>query len=314
MLSFRQLEVFRAVMINGSVSAAATQLGIAQPTVTNTIRRLEDVLDTTLFDRSGARLKPTAVAHQVYESFAPAMSAFERLSDTVLEVVRGQHSTFRMGASPSVSQALAPRSLALFSKRLPDAKLRMDTLSMSQIRDYLWLTEGNCAVTIFPIEQSGITSYRLSSVGMVCVVPADHRLAGQATVSIHDIADEPLIFFHPNTPHGKLVRQIFQDAGLQPNISIETRFTETAQHLMREGFGIALQDELTSLSVRSSGLRVLRLSETPRQAVLFHCLTDNADDAVVLSALQCVRDAVAELGFPDEFEPLNQRDHHSARL
>ena len=314
MLSFRQLEVFRAVMINGSVSAAATQLGIAQPTVTNTIRRLEDVLDTTLFDRSGARLKPTAVAHQVYESFAPAMSAFERLSDTVMEVVRGQHSTFRMGVSPSVSQALAPRSLALFSKRLPGTQLRMDTLSMSQIRDYLWLTEGNCAITIFPIEQPGITSFQVSSIGMVCVVPEDHWLAAQETVSIHDIADEPLIFFHPNTPHGKLVRQIFQEAGLQPNISIETRFTETAPQLMREGFGIALQDALTSLSVRSLGLKVLPLSETPRQPVLFHCLTDNDGDAVILTALDCVRTAIAELGFPDKFEPIGRKDQHSAGL
>lgn len=314
MLSFRQLEVFRSVMINGSISAAANQLGIAQPTVTNTIRRLEDVLDTTLFDRSGARLKPTTVARQVFEACAPSMSAFERLSDTVIEVVRGQQSTFRMGVSPSVSQALAPRSLALFAKRRPGTKLRMDTLSMLQNRDYLWLAEGNCTVTIFPLEYPGITSFRISSVGMVCVVPNDHPLAGQDSVSIHDIADEPLIFFHPNTPHGKLVRQIFQDAGLQPNISIETRFAETAPHLMREGFGIALQEELTALGVQAPGLKVLPLSATPRQPVLFHCHTHHCEDTDIRTALDCVRQAIAELGFPDEFEPVNPKEQHSAGL
>lgn len=308
MLSFRQLEVFCAVMINGSISGAATQLGIAQPTVTNTIRRLEDILNTTLFDRSGARLKPTNVARQVFEASATSMSAFERLSETVTEVVRGQHSTFRMGVSPSVSQALAPRSLALFAKLRPGTRLRMDTLSMSQNRDYLWLAEGNCTVTIFPLDHPGITSFRVSSVGMVCVVPVGHRLSSQQSVSIHDIAEEPLIFFHPNTPHGKLVWQIFQDAGLQPNISIETRFAETAPYLMREGFGIALQDELTGLGVQSPGLKVLPLSETFRQPVLFHCHTHHEDDVDVIAARDCVRQAIAELGLPNEFARMNGRE------
>ncbi|UYV38135.1 LysR family transcriptional regulator [Rhodobacteraceae bacterium D3-12] len=306
MLSFRQLEVFRAVMINGSISAAANQLGIAQPTVTNTIRRLEDVLDTTLFDRTGARLKPTTIARQVFEASTTTMSAFERLSETVLEVVRGQHSTFRMGVSPSVSQALGPRSLALFSRQRPEAKLRMDTLSMKQIRDYLWLSEGNCAVTIFPVDHPGIASFRISSIGMVCVVPDDHALAEKPSVSVHDIADERLIFFHPNTPHGKLVRQIFFDAGLQPNISIETRFTETAPHLMREGFGIALQDELTGLGVHSPGYRVIPIAETLRQPVLFHCHANQQNDPDVRTALKCVRQAIDELSFPDEFQLIKE--------
>jgi DNA-binding transcriptional LysR family regulator len=301
LLSFRQLEVFRAVMIKGSISAAAKQLGIAQPTVTNTIRRLEDVLSTSLFTRAGARLKPTAVARQVFEATATPMSAFERLSETIIEVVNGQHSTFRMGVSPSVSQALGPRSLALFARKKPQTKLRMDTLSMAQNRDYLWLAEGNCTVTIFPVDHPGIASFRVSSIGMVCVVPKDHFLAAQDSVSVQDIAEEPLIFFHPNTPHGKLVRQIFLDAGIQPNISIETRFAETAPHLMREGFGIALQDELTGLGVRNPELKVLPILGTLRQPVLFHCHTDHCADDDVLTALDCVRKAIVELDFPDEY-------------
>lgn len=301
MPSFRQLEVFRAVILAGSISGAANQLGIAQPTVTNTIRRLEDVLGAKLFDRTGTRLKPTATAQQVFEVIAPSMSAFEQLSETIAEVVRGQHSTFRLGVSPSVSQSLGPRSLAIFARSQPDTKLRMDTLSMKQVRDYLWLAEGNCALTIFPVDDPGITSFRVSSISMVCVVPIDHALASRDEVSIHDIADEPLIFFHPNTPHGKLVRQIFAEAGIEPNIAIETRFAETAPHLMREGFGIALQDELTGQGVLNPGLKVLRLKDMPRQQVLLHCRSDQSEAPDLIRALACVVQAIAELGFPNEY-------------
>lgn len=302
MLSFRQLEVFRAVMLTGSISGAAQQLGIAQPTVTTTIRRLEDILGVSLFDRSGARLKPTEMARQVFEVAAPSISAFEQISDTIGEVVRGQHSTFRMGVSPSVSQALAPRCLSIFRRLRPGTKLRMDTLSMKQNRDYLWLAEGNCTITIFPIDDPAISSFRISSAGMVCVVPQDHRLAANDEVSVYDLADEPLIFFHPNTPHGKLVRQIFRAAGIEPNIAIETRFAETAPHLMREGFGIALQDEMSGLGVLNPALRVIKLAGTPRQPILMHCRSDNVNEPEIAFARQCLVQAAAELGFPDESE------------
>ena len=90
MLSFRQLEVFRAVMLTGSISAAAHQLGIAQPTVTNTVRRLEDVLGALLFDRSGARLRPTALARQVFKVVNPSLAGFDHLTDQIAHQ-RGHH-------------------------------------------------------------------------------------------------------------------------------------------------------------------------------------------------------------------------------
>ena len=301
MISFRQLEVFCAVMKNGSITKAAEQLGIAQPTVTKTIRRLEDYLGISLFNRTGGRLKPTTAARQVFEVTTPSMSAFERLSEAVIQLVRSNAPTFRMGVSPSVGQALGPRSLALFAAQNRKTRLRIDTLSMAQIRDYLWLAEGNCAVTIFPLDVMGISSFQISSVGMVCVVPVDHRLATNSSISITELDGEPLIFFHPNTPHGTLVRQIFRDAGIKPNISIETRFAETSSNLMREGFGLALQDGLTGLGVTDPNLKVLPLEETPRQPILFHCRADEESDTEIRGALECLRRAAHDLGLQDEF-------------
>lgn len=302
-IPFRQLEVFRAVMLTGSISSAAQQLGIAQPTVTTSIHRLEDLLGISLFDRMGARIKPTTTARQIFELTTPSMSAFEQVSQTIHEIVRGQHSTFRMGVSPSVSQVLGPRSLSLFRRRQPLASLRMDTLSMKQNRDYLWLAEGNCSVTIFPLDEPAISSFRISSAGMVCVVPRSHPLAEREEITVHDIAEEPLIFFHPNTPHGKLVREVFAAAKIKPNISIETRFAETAPHLMREGFGLALQDELSALGVLNPAVKVVKLAGTPRQPILMHCRSDNAGDVQILLAYQCLVEAAVQLGFPNEAEP-----------
>ncbi|MEM8813994.1 MAG: LysR family transcriptional regulator [Pseudomonadota bacterium] len=270
MLSFRQLEVFRAVMVGGSISAASEQLSIAQPTVTNTIKRLEDVLGAKLFNRAGGRLTPTRIAQQIFEVVQPSISGLEQLSLTVQEIAAGRHATFRLGASPSVSQALAPKALAHLARAEPGVRLRMDTLSLKQVRDYLWLAEGDCAVTIFPVDDPMIQSRRIAEISMVCLVPTDHRLSAQDRVTVADIAEDPLIFFHPNTPHGQTVMDMFQAESLSPNITIETRFAESAVNLMHEGFGIAIVDELTGKGVREPGIRILPLAGAPRLPVLLH--------------------------------------------
>src|SRR3712207_2008590 len=65
-LSARQIEVFRAVMVAGSLSGAAQQLNVSQPSLTRLVRRIEDQVGFALFDRVKGRLLPTAEARMVF--------------------------------------------------------------------------------------------------------------------------------------------------------------------------------------------------------------------------------------------------------
>jgi molybdate transport repressor ModE-like protein len=295
MLSFRQLEIFRAIMLSGSISAASKNLNIAQPTVTNTIRRLEDVLQVRLFDRSGGRLTPTRTALDIFEVVQPSLSSLEQLSATVREIASGRATRFRMGVSPSVSQALGPRALAKFAGLNPGARLRMDTLSLSQVRDYVWLAEGDCAVTIFPVSDPLIESQNIASISLVCLVPRAHPLAGHKAFQLSEIAGEDLIFFHPNTPHGRVIKYMFQIQGLQPRITIETRFAESAIGLIHEGFGIAIVDELTSKGLRDRQIAVIPITDAPTLPVLLHYHENSGDSNAIRFIRTCLLEAAEEL-------------------
>ena len=188
--------------------ALAERFGVTAATVNNTIKRLEDVLGVRLFHRNAGRLTPTRTARQIFEIVQPSMTGLEQLSSTVFEIASGQSVTLRMGVSPSVSQALGPKALARLARRNPGAKLRMDTLSLTQIKDYLWLAEGDCVVTIYPVNDAMIVSQKIAEISMACIVPREHPMADNDSVYIDQLADERLIFFHPNTPHGRWVKDI----------------------------------------------------------------------------------------------------------
>ncbi|MDQ0315394.1 LysR family transcriptional regulator [Amorphus orientalis] len=296
MLSFRQLEMFRAVMVCGSISAAAQQLNVAQPTVTNTIRRLEDILKVELFDRTGSRLVPTRVAQQIFEAIQPSMISMEQLSATVEEIALGRHLIFRIGVSPSVSHTLAPRALRHLADAQPGMKMRMDTLSLKQTKEYLWLSEGDCAVTIFPIEDSFIVSRKIADIGLICLLPSDHPLSAKAAIEITDLIDVDLVFFHPNTPHGQMVKDMFASLNVEPRIAIETRFAETAVNLLREGFGIAVVDELTASDVRGDDVKLVPLAASPRLPVLLHHHRNHGSPQMIDAIRQCLMKAARDLG------------------
>ncbi|WP_158971640.1 LysR family transcriptional regulator [Chachezhania sediminis] len=300
MLSLRQLEVFREVVRRGSISAAAHSLGIAQPSVSNTVRRLEDVLGVKLFIRTASGLRPTVIGQQVFDASNPTLAALEHLSETVMEVVRGGHIVFRMGATPSVANALGPRVLALFARHRPATRLRLDTISMKQVRDYLLVGEGDCAVTIVPMDDPAFVTQRLSSVGMTCVVPRDHRLAAQDDISAADLDGEPLIYLHPRSPYLENFAALLAGAGVQPRIAIEARFTNTAPQLIREGFGIAPIDELTARGVHDPSLKVLPIRGAARHPLLFQVRADKVGEADIELFYRCLRDAVDSFGLPDE--------------
>ncbi|WP_121062524.1 LysR family transcriptional regulator [Chachezhania antarctica] len=304
MLSLRQLEVFREVVRRGSISAAAHSLSIAQPSVSNTVRRLEDVLGVKLFIRTASGLRPTVIGQQVFDASNPTLAALEHLSETVMEVVKGGHVTFRLGATQSVANALGPRVLARFAAKRPTTRLRLDTISLKQVRDYLLVGEGDCAMTIVPMEDAAFISRRLSSVAMTCVVPIDHPLARNNDITTSDLAGEPLVYLHPRSPHLGNLTAMFAAARVQPQIAIETRFANTAPQLIREGFGIAPIDELTARGIHDPGLKVLPIRGSPRQPLLFQCRADKIGEADIDLFYQCMCAALEDFGLPDESEAL----------
>ena len=83
-LGHRHVEVFRAVMIAGSVTGAAAALFTSQPTVSRELARMERLLGLQLFERVRGRLQPTAPAFALYEEVQRSYAGLERIADTAL--------------------------------------------------------------------------------------------------------------------------------------------------------------------------------------------------------------------------------------
>ncbi|MCR0985596.1 LysR family transcriptional regulator [Roseomonas populi] len=266
----RQLAVFRAVMIAGTVSAAAKQLHLSQPAVTGIIRRLEDLLGLPLFERAGGRLVPTVEAGRIFAELQIAHEGFARLMANIRGIAEGRSATFRFGASASVGRDLVPRALVAVLSRHPDLRVECDQPSRDRTADYLLLGEGECVLTLAAVADPGIGTRHLGDGRLVLVVPAGHPLAVGGPVGPAELQGYPLISFPPGPVHGAHIDRLFTEAGLERRTQIQVRSTDAALALTARGLGIALLDSFSARGCEPLGLRALPVKGSPTVPLLLH--------------------------------------------
>ncbi len=255
MLNLRQIEVFRAVMIAKTVTGAAQILHVSQPGLSRMLKHTEDRLGIRLFDRVAGRLLPTREAETLFAEIQQIYKYVEGLGHIAQRLAEGHDSVFRLGASPSLAVHVVPAILRLLKDRFPKLTVRFDVLGVGEIADYLVRQQGEYALTVFPVAHPNVTSRQIGAGRFVCVVPKDHPLARKKTIAIRDLAEQPLISFGADTPHGQVISDLFKRAGVELKVSTYVRFAETACAFVRQQLGIALVDEFTARGIDTAFLQ-----------------------------------------------------------
>jgi DNA-binding transcriptional LysR family regulator len=293
MLNLRQIEALRAVILAGSLSGAARQLKVSQPALSRMLRRIEDVLQTRLFERGTGRLVATREALDIFAEIQKVYAQIDGLSTAITRIIRGETGQFRCGASPSLGRRIVPRALAQLHAAYPALELHLDILSLVQVTDYLLSGKGECVVTLFPVEISTLASIMLGQGELVAMLPANHPLASRSELDAEDLALEALISVEQDSPHGRTVDDLFRAAGLTYRIPTRVRFAETAAVLANEGLGIALVDEFTAMDPLP-GLRTLPIRQAPRLGVYIHWNRDHPRSRQVAALEAAVRAALSQ--------------------
>jgi DNA-binding transcriptional LysR family regulator len=265
MLTLRQIEVFRAVMVAQTVIGAASRLKVAQPTVTKTIRRIEDILKTQLFDRSGGRLAPTAEARRILAEVDRAFEQLEGAIGRAARITQSWEGIFRFGASPSVGRVLVPRAIASFVRDRPELSVHFEILSVSQVLDYLISGPGEGAVTMFPVVHGHVRSVAVGTARLVGLPQACMK-----SLSAGDLADATLIVFEPHSVHGQMLNRFLSTGQVEPRRTHVVRFAETAIGLAEASVGVAMVDEFSAMSVDRTRVAVVPIANGELFEVYVH--------------------------------------------
>jgi DNA-binding transcriptional LysR family regulator len=305
MLDARRLQVLKAVVDAGSITAAAASLGYTPSAVSQSISALERETKTPLFEKVGRGIRATQ-AGLVLADHAGAVAHQLREAEQALEALRaGEAGRLRIAAFATAGASLVPRALAAFRESHPGVEL---DLSIAETEEALaQLRSGHRDLAVIaehsPIadEARDVSYTLLLDDPYRLVVPRGHRAASARTVPLQSMANEPWIgtvSARCNTL--QTVTTACARAGFNPRFAIEADEFATTVGFVAAGLGVALvpmlalsslPDDVVSQRLRGDGpsrkVYVVTRSARPSHPmieVLVEALRSSADSYLYAAA------------------------------
>ncbi|SPU54146.1 LysR family transcriptional regulator [Bordetella trematum] len=261
-LNLRQIEVFRAIMLSGSISGASKLLFVSQPAVSRLIAYTEQRLGLVLFERIKGRLYPTPEAKRLFAEVSTLYQIVQRVNEVADNLAENRVGQLRLSCSPSLGQSLMPRAIAAFRREFPEVRLVLQTLIPSVMLQSLLTQQVELGVAYLSMDHPSFASQSLYENHFVAVLPEGHPLAGRAQVSAAELAEQPLIGYSADIPFAMLVRDIFAGLPAEPEARIEVQQAHVACAMVQAGAGVALVDEMSVRGPIWSGVVTVPVAET----------------------------------------------------
>jgi len=274
-MNLRQIEVFRAVMLTGSISKAAQLLNVSQPAISRLLSYTESRVGLVLFERIKGRLSPTPEARRLYQEVEQVHRSVQRVSEVAADLVHKRHGNLHIAVSPSLGQTLIPMAVARFRKEFPDVKVHVRTLISNDLLQALVTQEVEVGVAIVPLTHPSLHAEAIYENHLVAVLPASHPLGDKPELHASDLRGLDLIGYGADTPYGQMVQTFFGGQSGAPQPVVEVRLTHIACAMVQAGAGIAIVDEL-AVAGRVWPDVVVRPVH-PRTAIPLHMLHSNVE-------------------------------------
>jgi len=257
-MNLRQLEAFRAVMLTGSVTRAAHSMHLSQPAVSKLIADLEYAIGFKLFVRSkGSTLVITPEAGYFFHEVERSFIGIDALKKTATDIRNLSTGNLHIASLPALSFSFLPQVVREFRADHPGVSIHLDTHSSSTVRQLVANQQFDMGLATRAHEVSGVAATTfLRSVG-ACILPPGHRLAARPYIEPADLAGEPFISLMHGDQTRRRIDRIFEDAGVERDLVVETQYAITHCNLVTLGVGCSIVNPATAIDFIAQGLAIV---------------------------------------------------------
>lgn len=241
-MDLRQLRYLVALAEERNFTRAAASLHIAQPAVSQQIRRLEDELGLAVVERTTRRLKLTDAGELLVVRARRILAELEA-AETELQALRGMETGHvTIGAMHTMGPVDLSLAVALFSERHPNVQLTVREQSSEEMAEMLRVDELDLAFLSVTerIESHGLGLHQLISEELVALLPPSHRLGQRRQVRMAELASEPFISFRTGARLRELLVSAGHEAGFEPRVRLESNESQRVRRLVSRGLGAAI--------------------------------------------------------------------------
>lgn len=249
-IKIRQLETLMVFMQTGSVTDAADMLGMTQPNASKALKQTEEAIGISLFTRTGGRLQPTPEAEIIYSHVARMMDGIDFIERLSLDLANLKTGSVRIACLATFGVSLLPMLMARFNAQHPGIPLELDVLDAEKIHLLVSREHYDFGIVHRAERLDDLDTETLGSGRLVALVPRTHRLSGQASVTLADLADQKIVTYPSSNHFGTALRRAFDEQKIRFPGTVCANHSAVVHRLLESGCAdIAIVEEF---SVRNS--------------------------------------------------------------
>jgi LysR family cyn operon transcriptional activator len=265
-MELRHLRYFIAVAEARSFTGAAGRLHMTQPTLSQQVKQLEQLVGTVLFERGGRDIELTAAGRLFKPYCERILKEVEQSRLAISELEGLMRGTLRMAVFHSFSHSMLPPIMSEFALRYPGVHVTARLVPRSEMERDLINGDLDMAVAYIAGDNEHIVADRLFDEELVLVVGSKHPLAGSKTLPMRELAKLPLVLLTPEFGARQFVDRFFSKSRLHAHVVLEMNAIEPILATTRDS-GLATVLAAGAI-VESAGLSTVRLTEPqPKRTV-----------------------------------------------
>lgn len=261
---FEQIECFLAIVKLGSMSRAAEEMFLTQPSLTARLQALENELGAQLFVRTRTGMRLTEAGREFLPYAERCVSSIECGKQRLRELSEGIAGHLRLGALPRVSTYTLPKILEEFSLTYPQITFSINTGHSQDVLNMVLTEQVNLGLARY-MNHPEIENLPLYEEELVLVVNPKHRFARQKSVKLEELGEEQLILFDRASSSYEFTKSLFQEEAIQKPKILELDNIEAAKRMVEHQIGISFLPRPAVLrSVAAGRLCIVDVKESPK--------------------------------------------------
>jgi LysR family transcriptional regulator, transcription activator of glutamate synthase operon len=239
-MNLDELHWFVALAESEHMTDAAAELNITQPTLSRALARLEHQIGTPLFDRVNRRLRLNAYGRIMLEHSRRSITEIRSASERIAALRDPDKGVVRLAFLHSMANWLVPDLLRRFNAEAPQVRFDLSQAAGHELVQALATGQVDLVITT-PRPHGDGYGWRELVVERLClVVPRTHRLAKRRSVSLNEVADEPIIALGSEFALRQLTNELWAAEGISPRVVFEAMEIATIEGLVVAGLGIGV--------------------------------------------------------------------------
>ena len=258
-MEFHQLRYFCAVARTGNFTRAAEEQHVAQPSLSQQIRKLEDELGAKLFDRFPRFTRLTQFGKTFLPKAGEILRQVGEARTQIQEMSESEIGTVVVGAIPTIAPYYLGPLLARFARRHPGISISVAEEITPVLLDYLHNGRVDLVILALPVRGAELVNEELFREPLYAALPTGHRLASRRSIALAELRKDPFLLLKEGHCFRDNALNACRRSRVHPNIIFESGQFSTILSMVGTGMGVSV---VPAMAVhKQTGCQFVRISD-----------------------------------------------------